>query len=113
VIDFFAGDPDAVVEAWTPKVGDRVRVRLNGECQVLMQQFDQDNGYKPIPVDPGGHFTAEDGRTGRIVPIDPRIHVEVEPEAHPYVVKFDRPIPMGNGLYCFASPFAACELEPA
>jgi hypothetical protein len=103
-------------EPWAPKVGDRVRVTLSGECR---QQFRSAQDYigGPIvvlaPTTPGTHVDEESGKTGKVefVVGDEYAGRPVPPEtSHRYGVRYDTPISgrwrMWGGCY------AAIELEP-
>lgn len=101
-IDFMASAPDAVVEPWHPKIGDRVRVRLNGECQL---QF---------PATAPGRLADHesfDGYTGTVVQppwnLDPVAIAFLGSQGHSYAVKFDP----GQSTVWAGDFFAACELE--
>lgn len=105
MIDYFAEgvDLDAPVPAgWTPKVGDRVRVRLSGEC------------------DKGVHLDQQDGLVGTVVdhpPMYAAAWLDHYPD-HLCLVQFDHRIVYdpgdGYGLVqqegCGYTPH---ELEPA
>ena len=82
-------------EPWTPKIGQRVRVRLSGECQFW--------GHRHVFREDGAIATVE-----RIVPLD-RNH------GHGYEVLFDKPWPCDpndSDTQLIGSPYAAIELEP-
>jgi len=84
MIDFFAGDPEAIVEPWAPKVGDRVRVNI-GEC--LSLDWLHDWGKR------------DQGREGQVEQIrKPGWYLN-----HRFLVRF---------ADTEAASFAACELEP-
>jgi hypothetical protein len=79
-----------VWEPWRPEIGQRVRVRLSEECNLI------------------GHAPAEDGAVG--------MHIEVgregEPDCHIYAVRFDPPLTAPRRTI-YATWYAAIELEPA
>jgi hypothetical protein len=90
-----------VYEPWSPKVGDRVRVRLSGECR-----WDRDGAAEDDP----SHDAILDGQLGTVVEIDrPAWH-----RGHDYFVALDV-CPCGEpreeGEPC-CEWFAAVELEP-
>lgn len=96
-IDFFAHDPEEVLEPWWPKVGDRVRIVIGPEC----------NGHRE------GHGAAREyersGITGTV--LDPEfVPGRVGPRTlhHDYIVLWDHPWSEGYKGGCYA----ACELEP-
>lgn len=88
--------------AWMPRIGERVRVRLSGECR---HQWGE--GY----CDPDGHFDFEDGLTGTVISPDGRPHHA----GHPIWVGWDTAhrvsLPQGN-LLLMGCPYALAELEP-
>lgn len=90
MIDFMAGDPDAVVEPWQPKVGQRVRVTAAvGECP--MGADDEWDLHR-------GAFGA--GAVGVVERLSRNFF------GHDYYVALDL-------VARHASSYAACELEPA
>lgn len=110
-VDYFAADidPNAVIEPWTPKVGDRVRVALNGECQHLRERTSLKHG--PIGI-LCGHQDGEHGRIGTVC-IDP-LPANFDYGNHRYLVMFDKPWEHDNGFHrarMTGAHYAACELE--
>jgi hypothetical protein len=104
------------IEPYSFKVGDRVRVRLNGECVSPPNEEGLALGY------PHRHFDGENGRLGTIDAIDSS---EFEPNhwnhTHRYSVLFDEPLlleflrprlPSTVEAVAGSATFAACELEP-
>lgn len=97
---------NAPIEPWDPKIGDRVRVRLNGECQVPLWR------WSPLGVQSMNetHDHREHGQIGTV-----NQHPDWARQAvllgHPYAVWFDQPIRINTGLLVGAC-YAACELEP-
>lgn len=88
---------DRPIEPWEPKVGDRVRIVLNGECKgiksKLGSRFDR-------------HQPEEGGLIGIVV--EPSVVEDNEfTRTHPYLVKF-----MGFSHGIWGAIYAACELEP-
>lgn len=87
-------------------VGQRVRVRLSGECRLI-----------PLPesyhatLSRVGHELWEDGQTGTISGIDGPDD-GLAAQGHPYEVCLDERYPLGGGLYARWLNFAAEELEP-
>ncbi len=95
-VDSFGG----YVEPWTPKVGDRVRVRISGECNRPnhWDSWANDLGVKT------GHLPICHGMTGIVFRIDAR------DDQHSYAVEFFDPLPWTEPFA--ADRFAAIELEP-
>jgi hypothetical protein len=91
----------AVYEPWSPRIGDRVRVRLSGECR-----WDRDGAAKDDP----GHDLIWDRRLGTVV----EIHRSAWQLGHDYLVALDA-CP-GGEPHEPSGPhgdwFAAVELEP-
>lgn len=110
--EYWRGIPE-----WTPKVGDRVRVRLSGECrQVFSSALDYNDGpvVGLLPTTPTRHVDEEHGLTGivdvvlvantlfRGKPIPSDI-------THCFCVVFDEPL---DGRWkMWGGTYAACELE--
>ncbi len=95
--------------SWTPKVGDRVRVRLSPECQFRYLRAARDN--KPISVNVG-HAPEEDGATGTVIDLASHGLGWARPKAsHPFTVDFDTRITLSD-CYLIGSSYAASELEP-
>jgi len=88
------------------KVGDRVRVRLSGECQMPTDAFG-----KLIGV---GHPHISGECIGTVIPCPWLAQgcAHAEKWGHPYAVEFDGGIEV-DGQVWRGSHFAACELEPA
>ena len=84
--------------SWRPRSGERVRVRAT---------FGEGRACPDLP-----HYPDEAGHTGTVYVGRPR---EGAP-GHPYLVQFDRPVPvvkvMGRFLALPARHYAADELEP-
>lgn len=91
---------------WTPQVGDRVRVRLSGECQIVYPKAEQLSGE--ILEHGLGHSDAENGAVG--VVLAPR-H-ELNSATHTIHVGFHEWVPAADGVPMHASYYAAAELEP-
>jgi hypothetical protein len=99
---------DRPIEPWRPKVGDRVRVRLNGECRVTFTAYGA-NDLIPRYSRHDGHHIAEDGQHGTVQLWPSPI---ASCASHPYFVRFDSPIPMDDSDgRLHGSIYAACELE--
>ena len=105
-------DEPADVSFWHQpefKVGDRVRVRLSGECQHIFShsRLDDSRSYE---IEPHGHWLdLEQGRVG-VIAQDIRTHPDWRPtmqlHEHYWGVEFDDPEwPLAGCAY------AACELE--
>lgn len=94
------------VDVWAPyafAVGDRVRVRLSGECRV---QWWTESGVED------GHPIGFDGMTGRVV----GLYSESDPRrpwaaTHQYGVELEDGPVWGCGMPWFGGYFAAAELE--
>lgn len=86
-------------EPWTPEVGQRVRVRLSGECQFA----EQNGGAHTVYIEP----FSEDGVIGRAVPAVWPTALEA---GHAYFVAFED----GQGAASSGRGgwYAAMELEP-
>ncbi len=88
---------------WQPKVGDRVRVRLSGECRI-----------ECLPLSPQGmagllgHPNTVNGQVGTIIAGELAYYVH---RGHPYKVQFDDPF-QWNGRAWPSTHLAAVELEP-
>jgi hypothetical protein len=93
----------------TFKVGDRVRTRLDGECQVLGEP------NSPLALAGAkGHVPDEDGRLGTV----DLVHVSpvgalafLAEQGHTVCVLFDEAVLVG-GRWCRGGYFAPTELEP-
>lgn len=96
-------------EPWTPKMGQRVRVRLSPECRGLSHESTVEEGYVGYRV---GHPEEIDGCTGTVGLFPPdmaRIHTD---DSHPYWVDLKTsPYVKGRG-YCYGTALAAAEIEP-
>ncbi len=105
MIDFMAMDPDAVVEPWQPKVGDRVRVRLSAECNLKWSTVGLSSGR-----DYGAqrHAPEVDGVVGSVVEQPAFTNA---PPGHPYPVRYDKPLWVGFN-HVAGGNYAASELEP-
>lgn len=90
-------------EPWKPKVGDRVEVRVSGEC-----------GWRGDPGSAAeqrgeGHPAWMDGKTGEVVEIDPTPGAAAV--GHRYLIDWD--VPHVEGWRTFVgSAYAAAELLP-
>lgn len=85
-------------EPWRFEFGQRVRVRLSGECQYA-RTVNRGTCAFPMP-----HLPATDGETGTVVLTGRAAYA-----GHPYYVALD----VLDGLVVPAGDwFAACELEP-
>lgn len=110
-------------EPWQPQPGQRVRIRLSGECQA---QFI--SGYSDLAVlgasfqrnfKDSGHVPEEDGAEGTVVTsgvlgrLREVVSVPDTRSSHPYVVQFEPWLPTPSvGGTLRAAAYAACELEP-
>lgn len=97
-------------EPWHPEVGQRVRIRLNGECDIPTWWV---KGEKVVDFG-NGHLDIENNCVGTIIecPFTERDgycrHVEV---GHPYAVVIDGGISQ-SGVRIRGAHYAALELEP-
>lgn len=89
-------EPAAWAPAWSPQIGERVRVRLSPECRCWQARHEWTPGME--------------GATGVL-----RSVVVPGHKTHPYVVVFDVPVPVGLGdrIQHTEAWFARIELEPA
>lgn len=100
--------PAAYWESWTPKIGDRVRVRLNGECRVDWRSHDVQMTSKGLVQ---GHQLVEDGRLGTVSDCGegfPCPHTK--PMGHEYGIEYDTPMD-ALGIVWAGGHYAAGELE--
>ena len=98
MIDSMPENLDAPWEPRTFKVGDRVRIRLSGECRGRFRRIATGEKIQ--------HRRCSDGCVGRVVDVQ-RHH------DHPYKIRIDPPIyDPDRGTYYNGGPFAAIELEP-
>lgn len=91
-------------QPWQPKIGQRVQIRLSGECNRNWQS------EEPNAVGTPGHPPEVDRRTGTVVPqpgYDPRVYPH-----HPICVWWDGDPIVVEGIPFRQGFFAACELEP-
>lgn len=104
-------DEQRFYEPWAPAVGQRVRVRLSGECQAPVQP--DTNFYRVITK---GHHELIDGVTGEVC-VHPDLNGSGDLYAehgHFYDVRFDHGIKIpGTPFVMVGDTFAAIELEPA
>jgi hypothetical protein len=98
---------DQPIEPWTPKIGDRVRVVLNGECQFQAHP----ESHAAASGELRGHFDHEHGRTGTVVEPDHDAEFFAAQDHH-YLVMYDEEVPLPDGYVCTGDYYAACELEP-
>ena len=104
-IDWATVDLDAPWQPWTPQVGDRVRVRLSGECR---RENDPNSPLSGAGV-LEGHTLLRHGMTGTVDRLCR--HSDCVRYGHVYTVILDEPIRLGDDEYR-ADCFAAAELEP-
>lgn len=94
-------------EPWQPTVGQRVRVRLSGECRrKLTDGVGKQIGRR------FGHHESFDGIGGVVT--SPLFASHSEPnssQGHPYLVLFESDVTI-DGHECVGDYFAAIELEP-
>ena len=106
-------------EPWHPQLGDRVRVRLSGECPVTPPEAE----FKPesftasvmreIDWPEKGHPEQLDGVEGTVDKITHEMDDVVDWwHGHWYGVWFDQPVKFEGGILCHGLGFAAVELEP-
>lgn len=103
--------PQQVYEPWSPRLGDRVTIRLSGECRAL-----EDHKGEILPCSGGapiiGHPPQQHGRSGTI-----RLRCDDFPcphgyalGGHGYVVVYD--VPYATSRIWLGGHFAAIELDP-
>ena len=107
----------AIWEPWVPVEGQRVRVRLSGECRATMaywkttadDPWSSDETLKAV-----GHDPREDGAVGEVSLDDGPDEPTNTFDAHRFLVYFDQPVCVTEANCAQASVFyAAAELEPA
>lgn len=98
-------------EPWQPQIGQRVRVRLSGECQWKYPEIGLTGGF--------GHAPEMDGRTGVIrkhpCPDMERVAHDAQVDGHGYNVQFDGELityELAIEHVWLSQCFAAIELEP-
>ena len=101
-------DLDRPWEPWAPRIGDRVRVRLNGECREVFKSRNKRTGdvIHDLP-----HAQEHNGLTGTV--IERPSHLPARKNgAHCFFVLLDDP-PTSSpwGGTTTMAPFAAIELE--
>lgn len=101
-------DDGAVWEPWTPKVGDRVRVRLTGECPM------HDVPNYPLRVHDMAGVILLDTREDHpfLVRQDAEASREVAQNGHHWFVRFERVVGIYFGQPINCDDFCASELEP-
>lgn len=95
-------------EPWHPEVGQRVRVRLSGECNLPTRAGTPSAHMQP------GHDVKFDGLIGTVT--DRSLICDDDREfldhyGHLYEVEFDIPVLIGNTVFQ-AEDLAAIEIEP-
>ncbi len=96
------------VEPWHPKPGDRVRVRVNGECTHSGPVEAMLTG--DFLAEGGPHEEIEDGRPGVVVILP---STDASDVTHPYAVTYDEPFwSERDQLLIRGAHYAAAELEP-
>lgn len=112
MIDFDAiADLDAPIEPWQPKVGDRVRIRLGGECNIrpAHEGVTLSGRRVPDPGTPGHADPCRDGLLGTVIERPPGLG-GVDWRGHTYAVRYDHALVGTDNV--IGSFYAACELEP-
>ena len=101
-------------EPWVPAVGDRVQVRLNGECRLLFGCALNHNDGPLVSLNGGpriGHDDIEHGAIGTVLRILGTYFqgraTRIDEHGHRFCVVFDAP----RGPW-WGSTYAAVELEP-
>jgi hypothetical protein len=98
-------------EPWQPKIGDRVRVRLNGECR--FETFGM-NRHGILSERKPSHREWEDGKTGTVVLcrwIAEDGYCLSDRWGHGIVIEYDTEVNRPD-IFAKAGHYAACELEP-
>lgn len=96
-------------EPWAPKVGQRVRVRLNGECQLRPC-----SGSYYEQIGQQGHPEYENGLTGTVTNFYRPDSDFLAAQGHTVDVEYDfdnRP-EIGRGRRARGGSYCALELEP-
>lgn len=93
-------------EPWQPKIGDRVRIRLNGECMKAHHDHCAAGKVEARTGRPLGHPMFLNGREGTVSGFDPNNRQR----GHPYIVHFGARFEW-LGESWTAEHFAAIELE--
>lgn len=100
-------------EPWRPRPGDRVRIRLNGECE-HRYKFAGIAGGPPVYATGVPHrLELENGRLGRVIESQ-QWATDEDVHAHVYMVLYDDPIPtpwLSYGQDIAGQAYAAIELE--
>jgi hypothetical protein len=96
-------------EPWTPKIGDRVRVRLSVECDAQFRRSARGGDLSNMrPHAPRGHYFAkEDGEVGHVEGIlgEGQLREHRPVRGHRFAVRYESdPTKIGG--------YAAIELEP-
>lgn len=94
------------IEPWQPQIGDRVRVRLNGECQAaFVSRFGTGQAFGT-----SSHIAESDGEIGTVSVFGELL---ISNPDHPFTVEFDKLIwSASEASFFFGAAYAACELEP-
>lgn len=106
--NFFDQPPDALWQPWQPKPGDRVRVRLSGECRAELPPECAGRLYGLVFA----HEGIPDGVTGTVVAMEgygPNL-AHFERIGHTTAVSFDERVRVG-GIEWKEVEFAPSELE--
>lgn len=109
-------EPRPYWQPWTPRVGQRVRVRLSGECAARQHHHDTD--ARRVTLGPGGHYATEEGREGVIVACTRQLCAEWRRDhwGHGVHVIYDEPFEIeladGSAAKAIGQAYAAIELEP-
>jgi hypothetical protein len=107
--DVWDREPDTIWEPWRPEVGQRVQIRLSGECQ-----HEATSVHLVTGVEMGrayGHPADLDGRTGQ-VGVAPTPSDLSWSDGHVYAVYLDEPLLVADGVRVVGLALAACELIP-
>lgn len=105
----------SVWEPWVPAEGDRVRVRISGECRAtLAYDTGRDGLLSEVFVDRLGHSPTEDGAVGEVIIVEQWFDSgDSAHDTHRFMVEFDEPVAVDvvdHPQTCHY--FAACELIP-
>jgi hypothetical protein len=95
-------------ESWTPTVGDRVRVRISGECPL------HNAPDYPLQVDGlVGTILADTRRESSVlVRHDPEASAEATSSGHWWFVRLDQTVGIYRGRRINCDDFCTAELEP-
>ena len=92
-------------QPWRPQFGQRVRLRLSGECERVWPCCNAED--KVV-----GHPEVVGGATGTVTFCPAHINCASKYPDHPYLVRLDQTVMCPHGQAIVAAHFAALELDP-